>query len=1288
MDIVTAAQFDRDLSKNLSGLPVHCGFEAEFASALPHARIPTILKAFLKDPEKTDIEGIPPKEGPCPGIIIQNSYGASHGGEYKSWSVETDSTIHVDNHHSYRIELVSPILTLPDMIHGLKAVMAMLRSNVELPQEYVDSGIVSLGKTDKETGCHLTFSIKDIDLSKVDVLKLAVLLGENHWGDVFDRHNTGWAEEALDHFKNWIREKDVKDPGDLAATISDFINLSFHDAADSSFSIWITDDIEKYRSINMSKTRAGVIEFRLPGGKDYQYKADKLAIVAERFAYAFYASADATAYADYYKQKLVRIALKFLATPEAQQGRATWVTDESTVHVRIRSTGGSTYLCFMLDGKPLSAPVMAFTLNALGDGAYEIAQDVPEQQSFRSITGAVNLVKTNSISGYVSYSLIDPKFKLSDTIVFSLLQSFLVPRSVPDTRSVQHYVYLRYVGISEVSASKLATITIDTDWPDSLKETIQKEKDANSEWLSPKGSLDLDRLVSTIQNSKAQGILKLHAQYKDQLNTLIYDDSKTVRLDKLAGDPLAKDKFDLSRTVEEPASVVADYLGSSEYQRDIGASWGERFNGQYLSPFNVPKNLAQLGASFLDRMKTHYWLFAECFPGTRNSYAEDITEEDFSFFLEVLALLPEEKKESLADTVCAYVATHLSSAVYPDGFSDDRYVKELHVLIEHVSDINNTEDTANPVLPDVLSRVSDIITSQLDRVAANKISSLLTVIFPKLPNFVKYIETLHAHNMVENLESNSDVAVGVGTDLLLNGQNTGFASKLPRLTIKLYLSKIAAKLESVQAYTAADVSTVATAFVLAYAQGIVDSIPKQLDSTVVAQAAVHCVLNMQSATELDSDVELNTKLTAFIEQGTKLLSIAPKLKSELYRSYLHDLATETEESLKEKGALALASLISIGYSTYGAQALGAGSTTFFNTALKRYRGAWTSSVTDDFLHHLDALCHLSRPLPTCPLFDSISKLLSTYPTAGDPAADSSRGMFTNYQLDSTKVGTQKDLIVTYPKMHIELSEVPVMPYPDDFAAQYRLTPKQLAAFFGSPSGEAIDPASLTPLPFKTSHLLITNLNAYTVMQLDELYSCPSPNAKAKSFGDSLAQTIFSATKSGPCPASLLSSNVARAYMVSSAPGMSTFLLQYVESVLIPDDDFRRYNMFTGGEYNLASGSSLFSSLLPFYATATVGISRQHVSFANIIQAFYDDHVLTPEAFCSKELVSFYRFCVRTGIADKASSSILPEDLLNIYTDLGLHTQAAIIDALVHEYTKAGHAAKSLFPDYGYPYYGN
>lgn len=274
----TASKFDRDLrniGENWSkydGPAVRCGFEAEFASQLEHHEFADKLHTTL---------GINRSS-----IAVNPNYGASHGGDYRYWSVESDSTIRTPHPYAHQIELVAPIMGLDAMLSSMSKVFDL---------------ISDIGHTDHSTGLHMTFSLQDIDLSKINVAKLALLLGEEYWAEAFDRTDTTYAVAVTPLIQEFIESK-----GSRALLASRSLDV---DAFLSNLST-----AERRHSINATKILAvdpdkQCIELRLPGGPDYQTKFSLCSRIARRFAYALYAST-CSAYDDVFALKVMRIAGK------------------------------------------------------------------------------------------------------------------------------------------------------------------------------------------------------------------------------------------------------------------------------------------------------------------------------------------------------------------------------------------------------------------------------------------------------------------------------------------------------------------------------------------------------------------------------------------------------------------------------------------------------------------------------------------------------------------------------------------------------------------------------------------------------------------------------------------------------------------------------------------------------------------------------------------------------------------------------------------------------------------
>lgn len=1263
MDIVTAAQFDKDLSKNLSSLPVHCGFEAEFASAVPHDRLPTILEAFLKDPS-TDLASVPDTTGPKPGIKIDPRYGASHGSTYTKWSVETDSTVRGDEHHPYAVELVSPILSLPAMIHGLKAVTSFMQGTIESPE----GAETTLAQTNKETGCHLTFSIEQVNPRDVDVLKLAVLLGENHWADVFDRHDSGWADEATAQFIGWLKSSKVT-LENVAKRIGDYLSGERNSTEDYDLSTWLTNNTYKYRSINMSKDRKGIIEFRLPGGKDYQYRFDKLAVMAERFAYAFYAAADKDAYADYYRKKLISIAVKFLNSPESASAEASQITDATKVFLRIRSVAENNYLCFLTEDKAWAAPIVAIPLQDIGDGSYKIVSIVAvAQQDFKSVSGTRTLVKASKDgSPYFKYYLFDPKFKIADGVFDGIVTSFLKPKTVTDVRKVPHYVILATNEMNPDVYLQVEDTKVDSSLPAAVQEVLKEEQESAESWIKPDGKIDVVKFRDLVELSDIITLFHLHKKYNKELNDAVNQDSDVGNVALLAADVLAEDKFNLGETLGRSAQNIASYITSESYARDLTKAWGEKIS------LDLPSSLEDLvDLDRRARLATHYRLYAACSGAqVRRIQIYPDSELEQTFYLDVIRALPDDYKEKLLRRSSLTVASLLEDTT--EGHSAIKF-EELSVLIDHIPD---PVDSIDPRLENLFQ---NIVAASVNDAKATY--TLLAEKLPKHPNFVKQLQKAYAEYCANSLLSSYDDTDSISSWLrsVSSAAGTEFKASLPDASIQKVLDYISKGIDAGTLHIdSSEVFYCASVFVSAYALGLITAIPVKLDKEHTALAAVNWI-SAEAADYGDKE---------YITICNRLLSIAPKLKSYLYKEALHDLPSyATAESMRNL-ARASAKFIAIGYASHGSQAFGAGSATFFNALVKHYKTAWNSSAMEDLLNDLDSLCSLPRPLPSCPLFDAIAKVVASYPLTGDPAANECQAKLSEYVVTSKTVANKKDVFVAYPKMQITLSAVDPIAYPDDVPPKYRLAPKQLAAFFGSASDETFDHSSLTPLPFKASHLLISNMRAYTVEQLKELASYPAPTADAMDFGDTLSRTIFAATKSGTCPADSLTVNTVLALMNSSS-----FLLNYIDSIKAPGEDFYRYHMFAADDQNVDIGASVFTSLLPAYQVfkdSKVPEARtlRIVPFVDIVQLLVSQHALTGDAFCSKEFVSFYKFCVKNGIAAKVSSNEIPGGLLLQYGQLDLYGKhAAIIDAILHDIDVSGVAIQSLYTGYGYPYYGN
>ena len=295
-----AAQFDKDVAEGVpTAITVRCGFEAEFACRTSRKEMAAQLEAAL---------GL--RMG---SFKVSNQYGASHDSNYTQWAIEDDTSIPTNSTYRIACEVISPIMDLEPMLSSMETVFNTIKHYGKTSQSQ-----------DGSTGLHITFSLKDINLKSVkfDPLKLLLLLGEHYWGQVFGRESAGYASQILSSIQSNLAAQLSESGAQLTyADALNFVQQSAESGIDSlKYDALSTSGIiarammssDRRRSINLAhlydvgKSR---VEFRLPGGENYEHKFDKMSAVARRFAYALWASCHELSdkYNDVYARKLWRI---------------------------------------------------------------------------------------------------------------------------------------------------------------------------------------------------------------------------------------------------------------------------------------------------------------------------------------------------------------------------------------------------------------------------------------------------------------------------------------------------------------------------------------------------------------------------------------------------------------------------------------------------------------------------------------------------------------------------------------------------------------------------------------------------------------------------------------------------------------------------------------------------------------------------------------------------------------------------------------------------------------------
>lgn len=206
------------------------------------------------------------------------------------WILETDSSLDANNRNEAGLELVSPPLKLDAM-----------KKAIGLVAEWADSVGAYTGKHNK-TGLHMNVSVPGYRQSKLDFVKLALLLGDNHVLKEFDRMSYSYAKGSFDLLSTQVQAKP-----EAAERAIQSMKGHFDLAASRAIHSGSTD---KYTSINVKDNR---VEFRGPGGdylQMFKTNPNKLFAPMMRFAVALDAAIDPEKYRDEYQKKLYKFLSK------------------------------------------------------------------------------------------------------------------------------------------------------------------------------------------------------------------------------------------------------------------------------------------------------------------------------------------------------------------------------------------------------------------------------------------------------------------------------------------------------------------------------------------------------------------------------------------------------------------------------------------------------------------------------------------------------------------------------------------------------------------------------------------------------------------------------------------------------------------------------------------------------------------------------------------------------------------------------------------------------------------
>jgi len=268
------ADYDQEAWLRDIGVDYMSDAEREWSLDWPHW-------SYYGSDGEMDVESVGDEFGRSMGLEYVNTSNNYHGArrDGKNWIVEPDSSIDADSGDG-GLEFVSPPMPIKDGLEMLQKMYKWAK----------DNGCY----TNKSTGLHMNISVPDMTIEKLDYVKLALFMGDEHVLKQFGRQYNSYAKSAMSKIKDRIRPEDV--PHVLAQ-----MKQHLNSLASKTIHSGITD---KYTSIN---TKDNYVEFRGPGGDYLDMNPFEVTNTVLRLAMSLRIATNPEAYKQEYAKKLYKL---------------------------------------------------------------------------------------------------------------------------------------------------------------------------------------------------------------------------------------------------------------------------------------------------------------------------------------------------------------------------------------------------------------------------------------------------------------------------------------------------------------------------------------------------------------------------------------------------------------------------------------------------------------------------------------------------------------------------------------------------------------------------------------------------------------------------------------------------------------------------------------------------------------------------------------------------------------------------------------------------------------------